>query len=155
MRTLLCGLLVLVAACSKGDSTGPMPTPSATVTFAGGNITAEVAASAAARETGLMGRTSLGAGAGMLFVFAADQQPLFSAFWMKNTSVPLSIAFIDASQRVINVKDMAPFDTVNLARATAPFRYALEVNQGWFATHGVTAGASASFNLPAGTVISP
>ena len=155
-------LLLAVVACA-GDYTSPpnhgAPPPDKTtaVVFPGGTITAEIAATSTARDTGLMNRASLGASAGMLFVFGLDRLPgPFSlGFWMKNTAIPLSIAFMDSTRRVVSVQDMAPFDTVNIHRSPSAYRYALEVNQGWFAQHGVTAGTTATFTVPPGTIISP
>ena len=156
MRHLFGGALLILTCCGKSaDGPGPAPGSTTTIALSGGSIVAEIAATSGARETGLMGRAALGSGSGMLFIFPSDQVPILSSFWMKNTSIPLSIAFIDAALRVINLKDMAPFDTVNFATAAAPYRYALEVNQGWFAAHGVVAGTTVSFILPAGTVITP
>jgi uncharacterized membrane protein (UPF0127 family) len=151
----LCCLTVLfaLAACGKSsDRTAPPASDTVVVAFTGGSVTAQVAATSAARETGLMNRATLGADSGMLFVFPFDQQV---AFWMKDTAVPLSIAFMDAGQRVLDVQEMAPFDTVNLHRPALPYRYALEANKGWFAAHNVAAGATANFSLPSGLLITP
>lgn len=148
--------VLLASACSKSNGgTAPTPVTTAQVVFVGGTVTAEIAATGAARETGLMGRTALGQNSGMLFVFALDQQPELVGFWMKGTSLPLSIAFLDASRRVLAVQDMTPFDTTTLHRPATPFRFALEVNQGWLAAHGVTAGTTATFTLPTGLAITP
>ena len=148
VMTLLC-----FAACGKsGDRTAPAASDTVVVAFPGGNVAAQIAATRAARETGLMNRATLGADSGMLFVFPSDQQ---AAFWMKDTAVPLSIAFMDAAQRVLDVQEMAPFDTVNLHRPALPYRYALEANKGWFAAHSVAAGVMATFSLPSGTIITP
>jgi uncharacterized membrane protein (UPF0127 family) len=156
LRLGLVSAAVASVACGKtGDNVVSPPQTSVNVVFSGATITAEIAATGAARETGLMGRTSLGTNAGMLFVFPTDQQPEFVAFWMKDTPLPLSIAFMDAAQHVLAVQEMAPFDTINLHRPASLYRYALEANQGWFTTHGVTAGSVATFTLPAGIVISP
>jgi len=127
------------------------------VIFAGGTVGAELAATIAQRQTGLMNRAMIAADSGMLFVWPTDQPvgPFSAFFWMKNTSIPLSIAFFDVSKQVIDVQDMVPFDTVTRHRPTMPYRYALEVRQGWFTQHGVTAGAQAAFTLPAGLVIDP
>jgi uncharacterized protein len=145
--------LFALAACSKSsDRTAPAASDTVVVAFTGGSVAAQIAATRAARETGLMSRATLGADTGMLFVFPFDQQ---AAFWMKDTAIPLSIAFIDAGQRVLDVQEMAPFDTVNLHRPALPYRYALEANKGWFSAHGVAAGATANFSLPSGTVITP
>ncbi|MEK7240664.1 MAG: DUF192 domain-containing protein [Gemmatimonadota bacterium] len=132
---------------SPTDSGTPAPGQS-TVTINGATATVTVAATRAAREQGLMGVPSLGANNGMLFVFADDRQRFF---WMKDTSIPLSIAFIDANRKIVLIEDMAPN---TLTTHGGPLmRYALEVNQGWFASHGITTGMTASFTLPAGLVI--
>jgi uncharacterized membrane protein (UPF0127 family) len=100
-------------------------------------LTAEVASNAATRTTGLMNRFSLQPDHGMLFVFP-EQQPL--AFWMKNTFVPLSIAFIDTNGRILNIEDMAPqTESTHPSRGAA--LYALEMKRGWFGEHGIAAGA--------------
>ena len=151
--------VLLAGACSKTAdapvTTPPKPDSTANVVFTGGTIKAEIASTGPAREAGLMGRTALATDAGMLFVFLFDQQPEIVGFWMKGTPLPLSIAFMDANRRVLAVQDMTPFDTVTIHRPTTPYRYALEVNRGWFAAHGVAAGATATFTLPPTTVITP
>src|SRR5207244_7113228 len=86
--------------------------------------------------TGLMNRFSLRPDHGMLFVFR-EAQP--QAFWMKNTYVPLSIAFIGADGRILNIEDMAPqTETTHPSRGIA--LYALEMKKGWFAERGIAAG---------------
>jgi uncharacterized membrane protein (UPF0127 family) len=149
-------LLVALACGDKVAATSPTTTvpPTTTITFPGATLSAEIAASAAARDQGLMGRTSLGANAGMLFVYADDLSPQLVGFWMKDTPIDLSIAFLDASQKVINVDEMTK-NTLNTHVAKANFRYAIEASAGWFTAHGIAAGTTASFSLPAGTVISP
>ena len=155
MKTCAIALLsALLSGCAADGLLPPNP-PSTTVSFASGSVSAELAATGAARATGLMNRASLGQGRAMLFVFDADQNPAFSGFYMKGTSIPLSIAFIDASRRVVGIQDMTPFDTITIHRSELPYRYALEVNQGWFAANAVTAGAAAAFVIPPGTVIDP
>jgi uncharacterized membrane protein (UPF0127 family) len=99
-------------------------------------IDAEVAASYATRAQGLMYRKLLGANEGMLFVFPQDE-PL--CMWMRNTYVPLSVAFMDRNGVILNIEDMQP-QTDDTHCAVAPARYALEMNQGWFAKRGVKAG---------------
>jgi hypothetical protein len=100
-------------------------------------IRVEIADTHATRETGLMNRFSIAPDEGMLFVFA---QPRSQAFWMHNTYMPLSIAFIDAGGRVINIEDMAPqTDDTHLSRGAA--LYALEMRQGWFSRNDIAAGA--------------
>jgi hypothetical protein len=154
LPSAICHLFLLLA-CSKSSIAGPPPpAATATITFPGATLTAEIAASPAARDQGLMGRTLLAADKAMLFVYAADQSPQFVGFWMKDTPIDLSIAFLDASKQVINVDEMTK-NTLNTHVAKSNFRYAIEANAGWFTAHGVAAGTTASFTLPAGTVISP
>ena len=104
-----------------------------------GNTTlvAEVAATSEHRSTGLMYRFSLAPDAGMLFVFD-EPRPL--SFWMRNTYVALSIAFIDAQGTILNIADMAPRDERS-TWSSGPALYALEMRKGWFAQKGITAGA--------------
>ena len=99
-------------------------------------IQAEVAATQKTRMTGLMHRTEMAAGAGMLFVFTERQK---HCMWMRNTLIPLSVAFIDEQGVIINIEDMqAQTDTAHCAGR--PARYALETNVGWFAARKIAAG---------------
>jgi len=99
-------------------------------------IRAELAADYASRMTGLMYRATMASNAGMLFIFDEAQQ---QCMWMKNTLLPLSVAFIDDSGTIINVEDMAP-QTEDSHCAKRPARYALEMNRGWFAARGIKPG---------------
>lgn len=100
------------------------------------NIVAEVARRPEERAIGLMHRPSMPAHQGMLFVFEqADRQ----CFWMKNTLLPLSIAFLADDGSVVNIEDMAP-QSLDAHCSAKPVRYALEMNQGWFAKRGVKPG---------------
>ena len=99
-------------------------------------IRAEVAADNATRMQGLMHRQSLGANAGMLFIFDEAQ---IHCMWMKNTLIPLSVAFIDASGTIINIADMQPHSEQSHCAST-PAVFALEMTRGWFAQRGVKAG---------------
>jgi hypothetical protein len=104
--------------------------------FKGVTLTAEVADEEAARETGLKFRKSLGHNEGMLFVFA-DSQP--RNFWMKDTPIPLSIAFLDGQGAILNLEEMEP-NTETFHSSTGPAQYALEMNKGWFTAHGAQPG---------------
>jgi uncharacterized membrane protein (UPF0127 family) len=119
---------------SAGAFAAPLPT--ATLTIGTQSVTLEVAATPDDRTVGLMNRFSLQPDHGMLFVF--DQpQPL--AFWMKNTYVALSIAFVDAQGKIVNIEDMQPQDeSSHFSRA--PALYAIEMRQGWFRSKGIVAG---------------
>lgn len=101
-------------------------------------IQAEVADNQSARMTGLMNRKSMPQHAGMLFVF---EQPARHCFWMKNTFLPLSIAFIDDAGKIVNIADMQP-QTEDSHCAEKPVRFALEMNQGWFKSKAISAGAT-------------
>lgn len=101
-----------------------------------GALEVEVAATQGQRAQGLMNRVSMPESHGMLFVYPS---PAYFCMWMKNTKIPLSVAFIDAQGRVINIADMAPQTETNHCTAQNA-TYALEVNQGWFVRHGVSTG---------------
>jgi hypothetical protein len=110
--------------------------PTVELSIKGHRLVAEVATTEAERANGLMHRFSLLPDHGMLFVF---KQPQPQAFWMKNTYVPLSIAFVDAGGRILNIEDMAP-QTENPHPSRGLALYALEMKKGWFAAHGIAAG---------------
>ena len=99
-------------------------------------IRAEVASDPATRAQGLMYRKSLAQNAGMLFIF--DERAI-QCFWMKNTLIPLSIAFIDDRGTIVNIEEMEPQTEVSHC-AAQPVRYALEMNRGWFASRGIKPG---------------
>jgi uncharacterized protein len=99
-------------------------------------IRAEVAADYATRGRGLMHRKSLAPNAGMLFIFDGAA---IHCMWMKNTYIPLSVAFLDAEGTIINIADMQPHNEQSHC-ATRPALYALEMEKGWFAQRGIKAG---------------
>ena len=99
-------------------------------------IRAEVADRDETRALGLMHRTSLRPNGGMLFVF---DQSAVHCMWMKNTLLPLSVAFLDEAGAIVNIADMQPLDEATHC-AARPARYALEMTQGWFAERGIRAG---------------
>jgi uncharacterized protein len=100
-------------------------------------IRAEVAADFPSRAQGLMYRSAMPSNAGMLFIF---DEPATQCMWMKNTLIPLSVAFIDEHAAVINIEDMTP-QTEDSHCARKPARYALEMNRGWFAARGIKPGS--------------
>ncbi len=99
-------------------------------------IDAQVAASDATRATGLMHRRDMPQTEGMLFVF---EQPTVQCFWMKNTLLPLTAAFVEDDGTIVNLADMKPQTTESHCSAK-PVRYVLEMNQGWFGKKGLKAG---------------
>ncbi len=110
--------------------------PATTLTIGAHKLTAEIAATPAQRETGLMNRFSLKPDTGMLFVFERAEA---LSFWMRNTYVSLSIAFINADGKILNIEDMQP-QTENPHWSKGAALYALEMKKGWFAEKGVAAG---------------
>ncbi|MDE2599009.1 MAG: DUF192 domain-containing protein [Rhodocyclaceae bacterium] len=100
-------------------------------------VQAEVASTDPDRQRGLMFRKDMPESHGMLFVFPVRAQ---HCMWMKNTLLPLSVAFLDEEGRIINIEDMAPQTETNHC-ASQPARYALEMNRGWFKQRGFGAGA--------------
>jgi uncharacterized membrane protein (UPF0127 family) len=106
------------------------------LTIGKNRLVAEVAATPDERSTGLMHRFSLKPDHGMIFVFERAEP---QGFWMKNTFIPLSIAFIDSDGRIVNIDDMAPQDE-HTHWSSGPAQYALEMRKGWFAEHRIAAG---------------
>jgi uncharacterized membrane protein (UPF0127 family) len=107
------------------------------------NLNVEIADTPESRQLGLMNRPSLPDDAGMLFVFESTSR---LAFWMKNTLIPLSVAFIDDQWKIVDIQDMRvgpnpETGRLNIYEAAKPSRYALEVNQGLFARRGIGVGA--------------
>ena len=100
------------------------------------SIQAEVADNPDLREVGLMNRTSLPTNSGMLFIF---ERKAGNCFWMKNTKLPLSIAFIADDGKIVNIEEMQA-DTTNNHCPKAPIRYALEMNKGWFSERVIVPG---------------
>jgi uncharacterized membrane protein (UPF0127 family) len=106
------------------------------LTVGGHRITVEIARRPPDRARGLMFRESLPADHGMLFVFPDES---VQQFWMRNTTIPLSIAYADARGRIVRIADLEPLDERPVT-SLGPAQYALEMNRGWFAAHGVAAG---------------
>jgi len=132
-------IAALLAPASTASAQGqPQPTLPRVQLQAGIHlITAEVAADERSRASGLMFRERLGASDGMLFVFeSAGRQ----CFWMRNTKLPLSIAFLADDGSIVNVERMQPM-TEDSHCSAQPVRFALEMNQGWFEKRGLGPGA--------------
>jgi uncharacterized protein len=100
-------------------------------------IRAEVVSDPGTRAQGLMHRKSLAQNAGMLFIF--DEHAVH-CMWMRNTLIPLSVAFLDDRGTIVNIADMEPHSEASHC-AARPVRYALEMNRGWFAARGIKPGA--------------
>jgi len=148
LTTLVALLLVAVAACTRaaGPTIPTEPPGGALVAFHSHVVAVELAVRQDEWEKGLMGRTHLDANSGMLFLFP---QASSLAFYMKNTLIPLSIAFLQRKQgqtyRVAKVLDMTPCkaDPCHLYNPGVSYDAALEVNSGWFVRNGVHIGSTA------------
>lgn len=125
---------LLLAAADLAQAQAPLPVRQ--VKVAGHALRVEVAATIEQRMKGLMFREKLGAGDGMLFVF---DEPGYHAMWMKNTPLPLSVAFVDGAGTILNILDMEPH-TLDQHAAAGPAVYAIETNKGWFAKRRIKAG---------------
>lgn len=140
LRSTLAAVLValLLPLAAGAEPQGPQDgLPEAELSIAGHRMTAEVARSEDERETGLMFRRMLPEDRGMLFVFDPAQKV---GIWMKNTYLPLSVAFLDKRGAVINIADMQP-QTLDVHFSARDASYALEANAGWFKRHGIRTGA--------------
>jgi len=144
-------VLLLLVACgaSSGNATPASCPPSPSIArFVDAMLTVDVAADEASREHGLMGVTTLPRDNGMAFVWSEETD---GSFWMKDTLLPLSIAFVGQDGRVVTIQEMAPCSTdpCPTYAATAPYTWAVEANAGWFEQHGVEVGDEATLQRPA------
>lgn len=133
--SLILGLFA-IAIVSAFTSVSASGLPVSELVIGDHRLQLEIAATPQARTEGLMFRRSMPADHGMLFVWERDDH---QAMWMRNTYLPLSVAFIDSAFRIVNIADMEPH-TTRLHHSHGPVRYALEVHQGWFERHGIRAG---------------
>lgn len=128
-------MMLVLAECGLAGATAPTM-PVITLHVGGVPFTAEVALTEDQQEHGLMARESLAPDAGMLFPLPVDHA---ACVWMKNTALPLSVAFVEGAGRIVNVLELAPNDlTPRCARSAA--RYILEAPSGWFSRHKVGEG---------------
>jgi uncharacterized membrane protein (UPF0127 family) len=143
-------VLMLAVACA-GDSTEDLPSrPPSTVSFEGNDavLYVDVASTSQTRRRGLMGVEQLPTDQGMAFAW---DEPVDSAFWMKDTLIPLSIAFVDEEGRVITIRDMEPCtsDPCPTYAASGPYVLAIEANMGWFERNGIGVGDRAELRVSA------
>jgi len=138
LKAWLPSMLLAVAFSGAATAqTGPQPRLDSITLQAGmHNIRAEVARTPQQTQTGMMFRKEMGTHAGMLFVFDAREK---RCFWMKNTLLPLSIAFIADDGNIVDIADMQPQSEASHC-SSQPVRFALEMNQGWFAKRGIKPG---------------
>lgn len=133
LATTLANLLL---GCALAQAQPAQSLPAIRLNAGMHNIRAEVAQTPPQRQIGLMNRSHMATGDGMLFVF---EERAVHCFWMKNTLIPLSIAFLADDGRITDIADMAPQSEASHC-PSQPVRYALEMNQGWFAKRGFKPG---------------
>ena len=134
MRTLF----TLAAAAGFAHAAAAADLPTTTLTVGTHKLTAEIARTPEQQMVGLMNRFSLKPDHGMIFVY---ERPEPLSFWMRNTYIPLSIAFIGADGRILNIEDMRP-QTDETHWSKGPALYALEMKKGWFAERGIGPGTT-------------
>jgi uncharacterized membrane protein (UPF0127 family) len=138
--------VLLLASCGMIGNPTPASCPPfpATVRFGNAALTVDVATDEAGREHGLMGVSSLPPNHGMLFVWDA---PTDGSFWMKDTLIPLSIAFVGQDGKIVTIQEMTPCaaDPCPTYAANAPYIWAVEANAGWFDQHGIEIGDQAEW----------
>jgi uncharacterized membrane protein (UPF0127 family) len=132
----LAALLVAFAGLAAAQDQPQINLPRVKLSAGMHLIDAQVASTPQQRQIGLMHRPEMPVQEGMLFVFEA---PAVQCFWMKNTLLPLTAAFVADDGRIVNLADMKP-QTTDSHCSSEPVRYVLEMNQGWFAKRGIAAG---------------
>ncbi|MFA5031776.1 MAG: DUF192 domain-containing protein [bacterium] len=131
----MAGLVIVVAGLFWGF--GFKNTQFHKIKMGNADLQVEIVNTPSTMARGLMYRKKMPENKGMLFVF---KEPDYHSFWMKNTYIPLSIAFVTESKKIVQIEDMAPLDTVSFHISIIPVKYAIEVNQGWFRRHNVKVG---------------
>jgi uncharacterized membrane protein (UPF0127 family) len=123
----------------------PLQLSTSTISIKGYTLTVELATTPIARSCGLSNRVKLPKNHGMLFISPNLHN---WTLWMKDTYIPLSVAFLDDSGQIINLQNMTPMQTEKIYYSSQPVKYALEVNQGWFDTHEIEIGDTVEMKLP-------
>ena len=134
----LCWILGLPGCQPKNSDSSPFDLRVVQLKIANSSLFAEVADTPQTSTNGLMFRDSLPDDHGMLFVF---EKPETASFWMRNTKIPLSIAYIDSTGKILEIKTLKPLDETPVASTSSDVAFALEVNEGWFIRNGVSTGA--------------
>ena len=139
-RLLLAAALLIFCDCQdKNQEQGAFGLRTVQLRLGNVPLRAEVADTPQESQTGLMFRNSLPEDKGMIFIFDAPRQ---ANFWMKNTRIPLSIAYIDSTGKILEIHSMKPFDETLVRSAFDNVVYALEVNEGWFDRHKINPGTT-------------
>ena len=130
-------LLLLVSLASHGQDAPQLNLERVKLTTGMHQIDAQIAGTPEQRQTGLMLRREMPQHEGMIFVF---DQPAKQCFWMKNTLIPLSAAFISDDGVIVNIEEMKPL-ALDAHCSAQPVRFVLEMNKGWFTKKGIKAGS--------------
>ena len=152
-KMFLLSLLIFLSACEKETHIPPSSIETKQISLeqdkaqskletiklylGAAELNAEIADENHERKAGMMYRTKMNTDEAMLFVFPYPHQ---TGFWMKNTTIPLSIAYIDQSSRIIEIHNLEPNNTNTVDSRSGKIMYALEVNKGWFARNGIKPG---------------
>jgi uncharacterized protein len=140
IRTILAGFLAMLSFCAHAFEGPQLNLQRIKITAGMHQIDTQLALTPIERQIGLMNRPTMPAHEGMLFVF---EQPTKQCFWMKNTLLPLTAAFVADDGTIVNLVDMKP-QSLDSHCSTKEVRYVLEMNQGWFAKRGIKAGSKLS-----------
>ena len=144
-QILVLALLLSPAACQKPvGAANPAPLQTTVLNLESHRLKVEIADTPESMERGLMFREKMADSEGMLFVFPMAKQAIF---WMRNTRIPLSVAYLDATGRILEIHDMFPYDETPVPSKSPLVSFALEVNQGWFLKYNISPGCAVQ-NLP-------
>ena len=143
VQCYLSGFLLLVSLSSRGQDAPQLHLERVKLTSGMHRVDAQVASTPEQRQIGLMFRKDMPQHEGMIFVF---DQPAKQCFWMKNTLIPLSAAFVSDDGTIVNIEDMKPL-VLDGHCSAQPVRYVLEMNKGWFAKKGIKAGSKLQGSL--------
>ncbi len=144
MRPATPMLMALVLACAAASGCSSSSMRVVRCTLGDAQLKVELAQTEGQRQRGLMYRSKLGKNRGMIFIYDDEQ---VRSFWMKNTNIPLSVAFLDDGKKIVHIADMQP-RTQDSHSSLHPCQYVLEVNKGWFDDNGVEVGALVEFEVP-------
>jgi uncharacterized membrane protein (UPF0127 family) len=137
----LCWTIGLTACQQKNSDSSPFGLRIVQLRIGNTTLLAEVADTPQTSANGLMFRDSLPDNRGMLFIF---EKPKTASFWMRNTKIPLSVAYLDATGKILEIRSLEPLDETPVPSASSEILFALEVNKDWFARHGISSGARVS-----------
>ncbi len=144
LLTLLTSFLMLLHGPAQAAGSSPVAKPLSVKKIIVGKtpLRVEVADTLEKQERGLMFRQSMPENEGMLFVY---KEPEEMSFWMRNTLIPLDIAFVGADGIILNIHQARPLDESVLYRSAGAAKYVIETNQGWFSRHGIRPGDRVTF----------